>query len=483
MITVPAVGTNTGFIATQNYSYDSLNRLKDATENITPTGGSSTQSWKQTFTFDRYGNRNFDEANTTTIPRNCAGSTICVADRKAINPTISTSTNRLVQDQDNDSVNDYVFDSAGNTTRDASGKTFIYDGENKQTEVKDASSNTVGQYSYDGDGKRVKKIVSATGETTIFVYDAAGKSIAEYSTIVSTTPQVSYLTSDNLGSPRINTDQNGAVTARHDYLPYGEEIAMPQRNAGLGYATDDVRKKFADYERDQETILEYAGSRYYSSSRARFTTIDPLMSSGKPTRPDTWNRYLYVLNNPLILMDPVGLYVCTAGSANCDKFDSALDRARTTGLASIKSRYGEKSDKYTNAKAAVDSYGKKGEKNGVTIMVGNLAHGGGAATQVAGVKSKSTTENPTGQNIHVVVTQSAFNNDLDLNSTVVHEGSHVADAAEWVKCDFCANKNPTTYDSEMKAYLVEATYAQANNTNERYWYQPVQTEGKLEERG
>jgi hypothetical protein len=37
-IAVPTVGTNTGFIATQNYNYDSLNRLKDATENITPTG-------------------------------------------------------------------------------------------------------------------------------------------------------------------------------------------------------------------------------------------------------------------------------------------------------------------------------------------------------------------------------------------------------------------------------------------------------------
>jgi YD repeat-containing protein len=33
-ITVPSVGTNQGFVANQTYSYDSLNRLKDATENI-----------------------------------------------------------------------------------------------------------------------------------------------------------------------------------------------------------------------------------------------------------------------------------------------------------------------------------------------------------------------------------------------------------------------------------------------------------------
>jgi len=47
-ITVPTVGTNTGFSAVQTYNYDSLNRLKDATEMLTPHGGSATQSWKQT---------------------------------------------------------------------------------------------------------------------------------------------------------------------------------------------------------------------------------------------------------------------------------------------------------------------------------------------------------------------------------------------------------------------------------------------------
>jgi RHS repeat-associated protein len=305
-ITVPTVGTNTGFIATQNYNYDSLNRLKDATENITPTGGSSTQSWKQTFTFDRYGNRNFDEANTTTIPRNCTGNTICVADRKALNPAISTSTNRIVQDQDNDTVNDYIFDSAGNTTKDASGKTFTYDGENKQTEVKDSNNNTVGQYVYDGDGKRVKKTVDATGETTIFVYDASGVSIAEYSTIVSTTPQISYLTSDNLGSPRINTDHNGAVTARHDYMPFGEEVSSSQRTPALGYVADDVRKKFTGYENDSESELDYAQARYYKSQHGRFTSVDPTMASADIINPQSFNRYIYVGNNPLNITDPTG---------------------------------------------------------------------------------------------------------------------------------------------------------------------------------
>ena len=64
------------------------------------------------------------------------------------------------------------------------------------------------------------------GETTVFAHDASGKLVAEYSTNVVSVQdaKVRYLTADHLGSPRINTDANGAVIARHDYMPFGEEI-------------------------------------------------------------------------------------------------------------------------------------------------------------------------------------------------------------------------------------------------------------------
>lgn len=211
------------FITTQVYPYDALNRLKSAEETIPSQVG-----WKQTYLYDRYGNRQFDTANnnTTTLPLNCT-TAVC-------NPTVDPATNRLVG---------YTFDNAGNTKVDANGQTFIYDGENKQVQVSN-SGGIVGQYYYDGDGKRVKK-VSAT-ETTIFIYDADGKLVAEYANQIATTAtaQVSYLTSDHLGSPRINTDANGAVISRHDYQPFGEEV---QRTS---YGGDAVRKQFTSYERD-----------------------------------------------------------------------------------------------------------------------------------------------------------------------------------------------------------------------------------------
>ena len=71
---------------------------------------------------------------------------------------LSTTNNRF------DSGQGYSYDSSGNTTADAEGRTFVYDAENKQVEVIE-SSVTIGEYFYDGDGKRVKKI--AGSEETI----------------------------------------------------------------------------------------------------------------------------------------------------------------------------------------------------------------------------------------------------------------------------------------------------------------------------
>ena len=80
----------------------------------------------------------------------------------------------------------------------------MFNGDNKQKEVRDANNNVVGTYSYDGTGARVKKV--SASETTIFVYDAGGKLVAEYANQSPASPTISYLTNDSLGSPRVVTD-------------------------------------------------------------------------------------------------------------------------------------------------------------------------------------------------------------------------------------------------------------------------------------
>ena len=304
-ITVPTVGSNTGFTAIQNYTYDELNRLKTATETI---GGS--QTWTQVYGFDRYGNRNITSGTGVT--------------------SLSFSNNKITT---------HSYDAAGNTLADGTGKTFTYDAENKQTAV---NGGSVGQYWYDGDGKRVKKYVPSSGETTVFVYDAGGKLVAEYSTIVypASTAKVAYVTNDHLGSPRINTDANGLVTSRHDYHPFGEEILTTQRTTALNYAADTVRKQFTTYERDGETGLDFAQARYDSSSLGRFTSPDPLMASAKRINPQTFNRYSYVTNNPLNLVDPLGMDDCPAGktcTVPCKAGEAGCNTDLSAPIATVQS--------------------------------------------------------------------------------------------------------------------------------------------------
>ncbi len=237
-------GNPTALVLNQNYVYDSLNRLKSAEEKNV----NNATVWKQTYVFDRYGNRNFDVANTTTLGQNF--------NPNISNPTVNFADNRFTTGQG------YVYDLSGNIIQDAEGRSFVYDAENKQKSVSSVSNPNIGTYFFDGDGKRVKKI--SPTETTIYVYDAGGKLVAEYSTQQADTPKINYTTNDHLGSPRITTDQNGQVISRVDYQPYGEEIASTQRTANLGYTVQDsVKQGFTGYIKDDETGLDFAQARMY----------------------------------------------------------------------------------------------------------------------------------------------------------------------------------------------------------------------------
>jgi RHS repeat-associated protein len=291
-ITVPTIGTVTGYTATQSYTYDALNRLQSMTE----TGGLS-----QTFDYDRYGNRLITAGfvqDSAQAPHHLTAS----------DPTISDW-----YDQNSNQLKTAKYDAGGNVVKDTAGtnpgNTFDYDGENHQVSYQGGNLlNGGATYSYDGDGRRVKK-VTASG-TTIFVYDAQGQMVAEYTTATQQgSGGTSYLTADSLGTPRVITDASGNVKARHDYFPFGEEVSagVGGRTASQGYVVDSVRQKFTSAERDDESGLDFMQARYYSNTQGRFTSVDPLPSSGRLEIPQSLNRYTYALNNPLMYTDSTGL--------------------------------------------------------------------------------------------------------------------------------------------------------------------------------
>ncbi len=113
------------------------------------------------------------------------------------------------------------------------------------------------------------------------------------------------------------TDQSGTLVARHDYLPFGDEIPngyAGRPSNGTWSGSDTVAQKFTGKERDSESGLDYFGARYYGSSLGRFTSVDPDPANMDVTNPQTFNRYAYVWNNPLANTDPDGADTCADGS-------------------------------------------------------------------------------------------------------------------------------------------------------------------------
>lgn len=115
-----------------------------------------------------------------------------------------------------------------------------------------------------------------------------------------------YFHPDHLGSGRLISGVNGYPIWQATYLPYGYEY-----NQQLGINSF----KFAGYERDAESNLDYASFRYFSNQWTRFMRPDPL--GGNLAVPQTLNRYAYVASSPLNATDPLGLDLCLAGGY-CD---------------------------------------------------------------------------------------------------------------------------------------------------------------------
>jgi RHS repeat-associated protein len=264
---------------TQSFTYDKVNRLATSSD----SGG-----WSRSFGYDSYGN--MWVSGSSGIP--LAGNT----------PTsnVYTASNRISGSN---------YDASGNQFA-VNGDTATYDAENRLTTVTESPAMGGGTETlvYDGSGQRVQKILPSG--TTNYVYDAFGRLAAEYSTNPTESPCTTcYLSYDHLGSVRMVTDASAKLIARHDFLPFGEELPPNSagRNGQWGPGDDNIAQKFTGQIRDEETDLDYFNARYFGAALGRFISPDPENTGADPTDPQSWNGYAYVLGNPLNGKDVRGL--------------------------------------------------------------------------------------------------------------------------------------------------------------------------------
>jgi RHS repeat-associated protein len=277
----------------QQYHYDCLSRILRSVETF-GTSLSNT-AYDVNYVYDVFGNREQHEAN------NSGNSTI--TQKWVESGDISKTNNRY--------TSGVTYDGAGNITADPRFRNLLYgyDANGRQNYTAQANGSSPEIAIFDGAGQRVA--VRSAGGYNIMVYDAGGKLAAEYAQVTPpTSTDIQYVTANYQGSTSVVTDNGGAVKARHDYLPFGEEIGagVGSRNGTKMFSqTDGVRQKYAGMETDDATGMAHTLWRKQDNWSGRWTSPDPYGGSMYTADPQSFNRYTYCDNDPINSTDALGL--------------------------------------------------------------------------------------------------------------------------------------------------------------------------------
>ena len=284
---------------TTNYSYDTLDRLTGANytgQTTAQAGSTGSPQANEAYSYDQVANRLTDSRTTATWIYD-ANNQLASADN--LSYTYDANGNTLSQ---TDSLN------AANT------RNYVYDADNRLTEVRDRNNTLIAVYRYDPFGRRLSK---DTGNTkTYFFYNAEGliaeadatgvltKSYGyEPGSTFSTNPLWlktgnAYYTyqNDHLGTPMKVLNQSGLAVWSATYDSFGKATVDPASTV-----TNNLR--FPGQYADQETGLHYNWMRYYDPRTGRYVSEDKIDIVPPPS-----NLYQYANQNSIANIDSFGLW-------------------------------------------------------------------------------------------------------------------------------------------------------------------------------
>lgn len=282
---------------TCNYVHDDLMRLQSV---------NCGSVWSQTFGFDPFGNLSKSgSASFQPTYTGVGGTGTSPTNQYYQLPGGSAGTSNyydangnLTSDMASGSGHTYTWDADGNMISvDGSTVTMIYDAFDRMIEQTRGTTHTEIVY---GPGSMKLALMNGPALVNAFVsVPGGGKAV------YTSTGLTYYRHADHLGSSRLSTKTTkGARWYQAAYAPYGEDYAGAGDHPDLSFTgqnQDTVAGGWA-------TNLYDFMLREYRTVQGRWTSPDPAgLGVVDPTNPQTWNRYAYVLNDPMGIVDPLGL--------------------------------------------------------------------------------------------------------------------------------------------------------------------------------
>ncbi|PDV97132.1 DUF6531 domain-containing protein [Candidatus Chloroploca asiatica] len=331
-----------------NYAYDAAGRLRTTTF---PNGVTTTNTYNAasrltnlsttgpagslvsiSYSYDAVGNRTAmtEPTGTTTYSYDAlyrlTGVSYPTDAPAAVSYTYDPMGNRLTLTEDS-VVTSYSYDAADRLTAISTGNTtttLTWDNHGQmlskgdQTFSWDVAGRMIGltngattaSYTYNGDGVRVGRTVDGTATSYLqdlafglpqVLVETSGADTTRYVLGLDQIAQVgtttSYYHSDALGSVRAMSDSVGQATATYIYDAFGG-VRTQTGGAGNAYT-------FTGEQADPEAGMVFLRARYYDPEVGRFLSRDVYPASVYV--PASLSRYIYVQNNPLRYIDPLGL--------------------------------------------------------------------------------------------------------------------------------------------------------------------------------
>lgn len=201
---------------------------------------------------------------------------------------------------------------AGNLTSDPKGNRYIF-GPHRRLSTLYQSNGAHHKMAYDASGDLVYDISSESKvvhlndhfkilDGKLYTYvDAAGKWIAR-----SSSKDKIFMATNHIGTPYVHVDDKGSVIRKMVFTPFGKIQKLEGQDLAL-----PAFKAMAGQFQHKSTGLYIMGARFYHPEAGQFIKLDETILA-KPEKftndPLQLNLFQYAKNNPLVFVDPTGMY-------------------------------------------------------------------------------------------------------------------------------------------------------------------------------